>query len=430
MRARWSERVSTSPNASSAAASRSADSGADCHAARASRSAPARSPSAASARASVSRPTPLVGAAPMKRRTVAASRRSCHSLASARRRSRTMPGQSGLALDEGGVARESGRAPAWRSNAHSTSVCATGSPIDRASVVASLGLPWRTSSIACFAAARSGGSAATGSLTPVGVSARAWWHSRLRGAALFALPRRCAPLRLRSARVTLRLGGLAPVHRHRLWRTTRAVLGNLAATDLWRAARVALPNFAATRSGRAAAVALPNCAATGLWRGAANASAAPSKRHGRGEQPDQGTPRDGIGCRTSGDDGELSVARRVYGCQAGSDTCPNGGGRSGCDPDSAACTNAPPSDAADGMHARPHRIRHNDEAAAGAGEQARGSHLSCESFSMLLLCNNGSVMLQFCERQKRRQVRQQPGVHPLRRRRRELPDRQRAHTLA
>ena len=39
--------------------------------------------------------------------------------------------------------------------------------------------------------------------------------SRSRGAALFALPRRCAPFRLRGVRVTLRLGGLARERRHR-----------------------------------------------------------------------------------------------------------------------------------------------------------------------------------------------------------------------
>jgi hypothetical protein len=51
------------------------------------------------------------------------------------------------------------------------------------------------------------------------------------------------------------------------------------------------------------------------------------------------------------------------------------------------------------MHA-PIALDTTSMAAAGAGEQAHGSHVSCESFSMLLLCNSGSVTLQFCEPQK------------------------------
>ena len=217
---------------------------------------------------------------------------------------------------------------AWRSSAHSTSVCATGSPIDRASVVASLGRPWRTSSIACFAAARSGDSAATGALS-AGRGLGTGMVSRSRGAALFALPRRCAPFRLRAVRVTLRLGGLARERRHRLLAVGPGGLARLRRRRL------------VTRRGEHVGSA--------------------EHRHGRGEQPDQGAPRDGTRCWTVGDDGDLSVACRGYGCQAGSETCPDGGGRSGCDPHSAACTNAPPSDAVDGMHARPHRTRHNDD---------------------------------------------------------------------
>jgi len=97
MRATWSARVSTSGNAASTAVSVSAVNDDDCHTARTSLSAPARSPSAISTRARASRPSALVGLSPTKRRTVAPSRRSCHSLASARRRSNDMLGQSGLA---------------------------------------------------------------------------------------------------------------------------------------------------------------------------------------------------------------------------------------------------------------------------------------------------------------------------------------------
>jgi hypothetical protein len=96
MRAMWSARVNASWNESSTAASISADSFADRHTARTSRSAPARSPSPISTRASASRPTALTGSPSTKPRTVAASARVHHSLPSARRRSSGMLGQSGL----------------------------------------------------------------------------------------------------------------------------------------------------------------------------------------------------------------------------------------------------------------------------------------------------------------------------------------------
>src|SRR4029077_2684917 len=90
--------VSRSWNVSSTADSISADSSADRHTARTSCAAPSRSPSLISTRASASRPTELAGFSRKNWRTVVPSCRSCHSLASARRRKSRMLGQSGLVL--------------------------------------------------------------------------------------------------------------------------------------------------------------------------------------------------------------------------------------------------------------------------------------------------------------------------------------------
>ena len=69
----------------------------------------------------------------------------------------------------------------WRSSDHSTSFCATGSPIDVAIRVASLGLLWRTSSIACFVAERSGGSdAAAGRAIGKGTLGTSMWAALTR----------------------------------------------------------------------------------------------------------------------------------------------------------------------------------------------------------------------------------------------------------
>ena len=103
-----------------------------------------------------------------------------------------------IGADEGGVALESGFAIGWRSSAHSTSFRATGSPIDVASAVASLGLRWRASSIACFVAARSAGGAATRIAGCPSVNRQGGYrYGLMRRAIPFALLRRCAPLRFR-----------------------------------------------------------------------------------------------------------------------------------------------------------------------------------------------------------------------------------------
>ena len=63
-----------------------------------------------------------------------------------------------VGLDEVGIAVEFSWAVGLRKSAHSTSFCVTGSLIAAASAAASLNLCCRSSSIACFVAARSGAS--------------------------------------------------------------------------------------------------------------------------------------------------------------------------------------------------------------------------------------------------------------------------------
>ena len=95
--------------------------------------APSRSPSLISTRASASRPTELTGSSANEAaHGRVPSRRSCHSLASARRRSKDARANRDWPK-EGDIALESGRAIGIRSSAHSISFCATGSLIDAAS---------------------------------------------------------------------------------------------------------------------------------------------------------------------------------------------------------------------------------------------------------------------------------------------------------
>jgi hypothetical protein len=102
---------------------------------------------------------------------VAESRRDCHNLASARRRSNRMLGQLALAWMKEAYRSNPAVLSELRNSAHSASFCATGSLIDAATVVASLNLRYRTRSIACFVAARSRDSCGAGAnVPPVGWS--------------------------------------------------------------------------------------------------------------------------------------------------------------------------------------------------------------------------------------------------------------------
>ena len=154
---RWRPRLPTLPTSS-----------ADCHTARTSREAPARSPSASNTRATASRPGALAGCSPTKRRTVAASRRSCHSLASARRRNSGIARPIGIGFGGKHCSDQTRRGYRDRADMPTRRVSApTGSLIDAASVVASLNLCCCTSWIACFTATRSGDICNTGSGVPM-----------------------------------------------------------------------------------------------------------------------------------------------------------------------------------------------------------------------------------------------------------------------
>ena len=209
-----------SVNVSRTADSISADSSADCHTARTSRAAPSRSPSFISPRASASRPTELAGSLPTKRRTVVPSCRSCHSLASARRRSNA-PGQSGLAPRKAAYRSNPAGLSELRSSAHSISLCATGSLIDAASAAASFNLLLRISSIACFATPRSVGSdAPAGRSIGSGTRATASSDSSLCNAAVCRFASSAVP---------------------RLWPAAAAALLRCVRMSLWREAESVSP---------------------------------------------------------------------------------------------------------------------------------------------------------------------------------------------
>src|SRR2546429_3400805 len=131
----------------------------------------------------------------MKRRTVAASLRSCHSRTSARRRNRLMLGQCGLSAMKAAKRLKFASPSGWRRMNHSTSLWAAGSPMVFPMAVASPVLPLRTRSIACLTAARSpdsGAAVAAGAGASVDFAA-------LRRAAAACLPFLCAPWCLRPA---------------------------------------------------------------------------------------------------------------------------------------------------------------------------------------------------------------------------------------